>query len=139
MQDALLRVTPRMHDIKARFQQPDAPVAQLRDEVKHIARSEGFLIVETINSKWMGVHHDNRYGDGVVPTNVHALISDIFGQGFSLKSLQDPTCSEMPPPGHPRNERFTAFNNDLAKGSMGQLPPYDDMLKAVSMTCGHTS
>ena len=114
-------------------------MVHLRDEVKALARSEGLLFRERRSSKRVGVHFDNRYGDGVVPSDVHALIGNIFGQGFSEAALQDPTCSEVPPPEHPRHQKFIKFNEEIIAGSAGQLPPYDEATTAVSQTCGHTS
>lgn len=137
--DAIERVRSRMQELHLLYEQPDAAVVALRDEVKGLLKKEGLMERSFINSKWMGTHPDNRYGDGVVPADVIALIGDIFGQGFSLLALQDPTCSEMPPPGHARYARLQHFNVHLAEGSGGMLPLYEDVIKAVSVTCGHTS
>ena len=139
MKDALQACTPQMQVIEQRYMAPDAPVQLLKDEAKKTLRSVKLMTREKKLSWRMGVHPDNRYGDGVVPSDVIGLISDIFGHGASKSALQDPTACEMPPPGHPRAEEFLKFNNAVIAGSGGQLPEYEGELIGVTVTCGHTS
>ena len=87
----------------------------------------------------MGVHFENRYGQGLVPAEVIQLISDIFGHGFSIAALQDPTCMEMPPKDHPRNTKGVAFNRSLTTSSGGILPNFVEDPRYMSVTCGHTN
>ena len=129
----------RMELIRIEVDKPDAHIVALRDEVKAIPRGCGMLSREKLNSSRMGVHPDNRYGDGTVASKVLNLISGIFTQGFSLKALQDPTCFEMPPMNTKRFQQYTDFNNECMAQSAGQLPHYKDAIRHVSLTCGHTS
>ena len=92
MKDALQADTPTLEAIEQRYLAPDAPVQLLKDEVKKTLRASRLMTREKKNSWRMGVHPDNRYGDGVVPSDVIGLISDIFGQGASKSALQDPTA-----------------------------------------------
>eukprot|EP00959_Pyramimonas_sp_CCMP1952_P018121 383745-Pyramimonas_sp.AAC.1 len=56
-----------MQQIKAAYEQPDAPVVSLFKEVCAIAQRSGIdcIRMERIHSKCMSVCMDNRYGDGV--------------------------------------------------------------------------
>ncbi len=137
LNEAIERVRPAMMLIKIELDKADAQVITLRDAVKKLARENKLVLRETMHSMYLGTHPDNRYGDGVVPIDVYTLIGGIFTQGVSPKSLQDPTCSEMPPFGHPRHNKFRHSNEELVNGSGGLLPPFADMIRAVTLTCGH--
>ena len=108
----------RMEVLRLEVLKPDAHIVALRDEVKNVARGCGMLTREGLNSRTMGVHPDNRYGDGTVASKVLNLISGIFTQGFSLKALQDPTCFEMPPMNTKRFQHYTEFNNECIAQSV---------------------
>ena len=129
--DAIVRITPAMQAIETHLLDTEAHVSILRDEVKEIARKENLLYNERINSRHMGVHSENRYGDGIVPADVHALVEKIFAAGAPRASLQDPTCSEVPPIGHSRHEVLVNFNNAVMASSLGLLLAYADPLRAV--------
>ena len=130
---------PQLDALKARYEGDDAQLILLRDEVKALLRAHGLMFKEHINSKWMGTHSVNRFGDGVVPSDVLALIGDIYGQGFSLQALMDPTCIEMPPANTKQHAAFWQFNVDMTVNSSGMLAAYTDEIKFLSVTCGHTS
>ena len=136
---ALQALKPTLLEMKARYEQPDAPLVELRDTLKNLLKENGLMKRIAIHCSVMGTHPENRYGDGVVPSDVLALIGKIFGHGFSLLSLQDPTCIEMPPQGHKNYSRFLQFNIDLTAGSAGMLPEYRDEIKYLTVTCGHTT
>ena len=87
---AVARAKPKMDEIYERYIKPDAPVVALRDEAKACLKEVNLMTKEQIHSKWIGVHPENRYGDGLVPADVIALVSDIFKQGFSLKGTSGP-------------------------------------------------
>ena len=139
MREALAELEAPLIAIYHRYLQPDAPVRLLADECKALLRSKSLVIKRQGKSWRLGVHPDNRYGDGVVPSDVLGLIGDIFGQGCSRAALQEPTACESPPPGHPRALEYLRFNNSVVDGSGGQLPPYEGELEGVTVTCGHTS
>ena len=61
---------------------PDATVVSLRDECKDLLKEAKLMEKVVMNSRDLGVHPGNRYGDGVVPAEVLGLITDIFGNGF---------------------------------------------------------
>ena len=93
-----MNIAPEMEAIKRKFDQPDAKVAQLREELKDLLLKHKLLVKDVImHCKYLGVDPKNRYGDGVTPSDVHGLISDIFGHGYSEISLQDPCFTEQPP------------------------------------------
>ena len=77
---ALDRVRAPLLALNERFEQPEAQLVQIRDEAKDLLRENGLLRRARANSKYIGVHPANRYGDGVVPSDVLALIAEIFSQ-----------------------------------------------------------
>ncbi len=137
--DAISTISNKMDALHARYQQSDAQVVGLRDEAKALLKEAGLLTREVLNSKHIGVHPSNRYGDGLLPADVLALISNIYTQGFSMRALLDPSCTEMPPIGHPRRGHAELFNDQLVRGSGGQLPLFAETPRHMTVTCGHTS
>eukprot|EP00959_Pyramimonas_sp_CCMP1952_P463084 9484312-Pyramimonas_sp.AAC.1 len=69
-----------MQQIKTAYEQPDAPVVPLFEEVCAIAQRSGIDCVrmERIHSKYMFPCMGNRNEDGVVPSDVLDLIVQIF-------------------------------------------------------------
>ena len=132
-------VSDRMMAIKQTYLHPDAPVVSLFEDVCGIARSIDCLRVEKIHSKYMFVCTENRYGDGIVPSEVLDLIAKIFKNGFKTSALMNPACMELPPVSTPEYDKLKAFNFKITQDSAGQLPPYDCDAKFASYTCGHTS
>ena len=63
MSDALDCIAAEMKDIEKIYLSPEAPIIQLRDRVKAILRAKGIMTKERIDSRRIGVHPDNRYGD----------------------------------------------------------------------------
>ena len=137
----ILAITPRMRELITSYNEDDnPPLFALRDEAIELLRSQRLLRRIRINSKSVGVHPRNRYGDGIVPSHVLQLIEDFVSGGFSLVEVGVPLASEMPPKGHARYEPFMEFNNKVTRESLGALPPYDEEeIKIVSVTKSHTS
>ena len=106
----IIEIQQQMDSIKLRFEKPDAAIIALRDEAKAILRANDCLPRVTPPPSDVGVHPDNRYGDGLEPSDVIGLIADIYGQGFSVKALQDPTYCQVHPHGHPSRKRILDFN-----------------------------
>ena len=137
----IAHVATKMDAIGMEYEQSDAPVISLRDKTKQLLRENLLLPKVRLVSTDMATHPDNRFGDMLVPQDVPALISRIYTQGFSELQLLDPTCSEMPPPGHLRRAYCVEKNRELIEGSGGLLPGYDDyeQIHDMTLTCGHTS
>lgn len=135
----LEKCKPRMMEIEEQFDKDDASVVALYEEAKDIARANNMLSRENIHSKHMYVDTENRYQDGVVPSDVTQLISKIFNNGFRSEHLGMPTCADCPPPNTPAFAAIKRFNDKMVADSAGQLPAYEDDGKYVSFTCGHTS
>ena len=117
----------------------DSRIVAVKSEIMHVLESKGLAYRAVVHSSFVGVHPENRYGDGIVPFNVHSLISDMFAHGFSFDACSDATASEVPPHDCPTREWFQQFNDELMTGAAGMLPAYKDTIKIVSLTCGHCS
>eukprot|EP00959_Pyramimonas_sp_CCMP1952_P376669 7889253-Pyramimonas_sp.AAC.1 len=70
--------------------------------------------MERMHSKYMFVGMENRYGDGVVPSDVLDLIVKIFRNGFKNSALQNPVCMGLQT-GSAEYEKVKAFNDKIMK------------------------
>ena len=85
----------------------------------------------------VGVHPDNRERAGLVPIDVHNLLMRIFQDGFMMKAVDLLAC-EIPPTDE--GEKWRVFNEVLAKGSAGLLPPVTGtFLQIVTARGSHTT
>ena len=138
----IAKIKPALQDILRRACDPEAPVLQLRDEAKKLLKSVDLITPTRMKSSRVGVHRMNRYGDGIIPARVHALLTGIFDVGFSETSMDEPWAMEMPPPEHPRHDELRLFNVNMCIESGGRLPEYEEdgmWIALLSLTCGHTS
>jgi hypothetical protein len=86
-----------------------------------------------LNPMLVGVHSQNRDGMGVLPSQVHKLLSDIVDLGFSEEVI-NAVCVESTP-------AEQSFNVNLMKNSGSALPPYSsaDVIKYTSLGASHTN
>ena len=113
-------------------------LVQAVDKVLELLKANGLAYIQRISPQFVGVHPSNRYGQGVTPSEVHALLEDIFQLGWSWGKVAQATCVEMPVGKFQREHEF--FNIELAQGSDNQLAPVGaGTLKFYSLSCGHTN
>ena len=120
----------------------DLEVVRMRDSACKLLTSQGLVDKMRVHSQYIGVHPRNRYGKGIVPQRAHELFDGISTEGWSDKELTEAWASEMQPFGHKRSEYFKEYSMETTQGSAGLLPDYPErcaQVKAVSVTCGHTS
>ena len=81
----------------------------------------------------VGVHPENRDGVGVLPSQVHTLLSDIVDLGF-CEDVITAVCTESTPADR-------KFNVELMQGSGGSLPCFggEEMVKYCSLGASHTN
>ena len=81
----------------------------------------------------VGVHPENRDGVGVLPSQVHKLLSDIVDLGF-CEDVITAVCTESTPADR-------KFNVMLMQGSGGALPCFgsEEMVKYCSLGASHTN
>ena len=106
----------RMCEIADAFDKDNAEVVSLYEQAKDVARANNMLTREKIHSKHMYVDTGNRYEDGIVPSDVTDLISNIFKNGFRHEHLLMPTCAECPPPNTPAFDAIKRFDNKNGGG-----------------------
>ena len=139
----LKHIWHEMRTLLDKAKEPDAPLIALRQEAIALLDKVGlFQRKVRIHSKHVGVHACNRYGDGIIPAAVHALLAGIFSMSFSVSELDKPTAVELPPWGNPRRAALIAFNRKQTEGSNGRLPLYEsggEEIKVITVTCGHTT
>ena len=120
-------IWPQLRDILDQLKMPDAQLVRLRKEAMKLLSSVGMLKrKQRVQCCYAGVHACNRYGDGIVPANVHTLIKGIFAMFFDKNELDHPTAVEMPPNGNPRRVKLIKFNLAQTEGSAGRLPLYEN-------------
>ena len=117
----------------------DAPILALRDEVLDLLRPRNLIKKMKLSSRCVVVHLQNRYGDGVVPSQVHILLDSAFSaNGYSETEIGMPLASELPP-GDRRTE-IVQFNAQVVANSNGALPPVaDDEHVIMSVAKSHSS
>jgi hypothetical protein len=113
-------------------------LVQAVDKMLELLKANGLAYIQRISPEFVGVHPTNRYGQGVTPSAVHALLEDICHLGWSWKKVAQATCVEMPVGKFQREHEF--FNIELALRSDKQLAPVGaGTLKFYSLSCGHTN
>ena len=123
-----------------RYNEPDAPIFDLRDEAVKLLRSVNLPRKRNFSAKHVGVHFKNRYGDGLIVAHVGKLALKFTIRGFSLEELGIPRATAMPPAGHPRRTQFEAFNKELVDKSNGTLPEFEpNEIEILSGQKTHTS
>ena len=139
IKSAIDEVGPTMDKLLSAAGHKDAQMVAIRDQIISLLEKTGLMYTTTLHPTLVGVHPDNRYGDGVVPCNVHELAKNLFTNGFSFAECAQASAMEMPPHAElPEvREKYIAFNKKITDGSAGLLPPYKADVHVVSVTCGH--
>ena len=112
-------------------------VEDFADRVLRVLREMGLMedncLIQVEN---VGVHPDNREGSGLIPADVHDLLTIIFSKGY-VKTLAKLVACEIPPS---QRGRWLAFNEKVAKQSQGLLPPANSsLMKVVTAQGSHTT
>lgn len=98
-------------------------------------KQKGLAAEVKIPCAYIGVHEQNRDGEGVSSNHVHQLIDDISSLGYH-ESSNKPIAIEVPP--GPAGDRTREFNVRLANESGGKLAPVEPMMiKYASVTGSH--
>ena len=133
-------VAPAIEKIGRAFVGVDAPPRiKLRDELKELFLKDSIVDRRRCKPSRMGAHVKNRFGQGILPARPHKLLSDIFGEGFSLDELDDPWAVATPPSSTAEYEAIFHTNQNICEMSSKLLPLYLDELEATSLTCTNTN
>ena len=136
----VLAIDKAFQSIKVQFVGVAAPPRiKLRDELKLILVGAGLIDLRRVKPSRMGVNMKNRFGQGVVPARAHKLLSDIYGEGFSLTELDLPWAVETPPVSCTEYAEILAWNQNICALSGGFLPQYADGIEATSLSCTNTN
>ena len=107
-------------------------------EVKRILREHDLIYYQTLTPEFCCTHPDNRFGQGLTPSEVHTLLDMIIQMGWDQDAIEGrPMGSEMPPPGTHREKLILAFNEKLVLESAGHLAPVGDP-KVAMLATSHT-
>ena len=140
--ERILKVTDRITHLVGLIDVggPDAQIVSRAAEILHILRDNGLLYKISLHSKHVGVHPENRYGDGVVPLAVHELIENISHHGWCWHMVEDALAVEQWPHGSAEAKERIVFNEKQCDESDGMLPPFAaDDIRILSVKCGHTN
>jgi len=137
----LAEIKPRMNRIIGEYRAgKDPAIFNLRDEAMRLLEASNLLQKMDISSRFVVVHPQNRYGDGVMPSHVHSLVEKFANNGFSKADFGLPLASQVPPNTNPRYKEIKAFNEKMVKDSMGMLPPIaEDEYHIMSVAKSHSS
>ena len=80
------------------------PIFTLRDQALGLCKAKNLVRKQHLSSRYVVVHPRNRYGDGIVPEHVHALVDGFANNGYPLPKTGSPFSSEVPPHTNPRFE-----------------------------------
>ena len=94
----------------------------------------GLMVSQQIPAEQVGCHPLNRDGYGVNPRDVHSLVSGIASVGFDAGQTH-PICTEI----LPSDTELVSFNQALADGSNGLLPPMANCMRYASLANSHTN
>jgi hypothetical protein len=122
------------HQIKSLIEAGEGGnVVSVCKQVLSLLREHGVSYEARLSPNLVGVHPENRDGVGVLPSQVHKLLSDIVDLGF-CEDVITAVCAESTP-------AQQKFNVDLMQGSHGSLPSFacDEMVKYCSLGASHTN
>eukprot|EP00959_Pyramimonas_sp_CCMP1952_P143664 3007868-Pyramimonas_sp.AAC.1 len=97
LQQELDALVPRLSELVARFGGADEDAKQQKtecDEILELLVSKNLAYYVVFENDAVGIHSDNRYGDGVQVDEVHSLILRIVNVGFSFSALGSPRAFE---------------------------------------------
>ena len=137
------KIADRVKALLARLaDEEDPPILDLRRELKRLLRSVDLVFEIKVPSNRVGVHPRNRFGDGIIPANVIALLYGILADGWDDDEVGDPWATEAPPRNTDKFNEYVKFNCETMSLSQGILPQYSDggmHLMLMSLSCSHTS
>ena len=107
----------QMEQIFDKLDGNEAPICQLRDEVLELLRNNALLYTWLIHCMGVGVHPENRFGDGIIPKRILELLISICEAGWSHNELGQPFAVEMPPQGIKLFEEYRESNVALTQKS----------------------
>ena len=109
--------------------------AEKKGIVKGAQQIMGYLAKTGLVSQQIPAEHPlNRDGYGVNPRDVHSLVSGIASVRFDAGQTH-PICTEI----LPSDTELVSFNQALADGSNGLLPPMANCMRYASLANSHTN
>ena len=136
---SVARVAPEINMYISAHEEQPGGLRHLADTIMAMLAANNLTFRQHLQPSMVGVHPDNRYGDGLSPADVHDLLDAIVVSGWSWAETTKAMAVEMPPPGI-HADSIKSFNENLADSANGLLAPAQtDLMKAVSITCGHTN
>ena len=124
VEERLATITERLTQLLKEYRTAeDPPIFALRDEALRLLRPLNLIKTLKMSSRFVVVHPQNRYGDGIIPSHCHYLVDSFATKGFSWAEIGIPLASEVPPPNNPRYKLIVQFNSEIVTNSCGALPP----------------
>ena len=87
-------------------------------EIIDMLFESNLALKEYIQNKFVGVHPDNRFGDGLLAVDVHDMLPLIGNHGWDPKMTIHATASEIGPTERGRSQRD--FNKQIIEGCSSQ-------------------
>ena len=113
----------------------DSRMKSTVDEILALLTKNNLAYKAKFNNQHVGVHKDNRFGDGLNPQDVHDLLQMIVTQGWSWGEVSRACAVEV----QPGDNEHLMFNEKVAEASNGMLAEcIREDIKIVSLSCSHT-
>jgi hypothetical protein len=139
IEDTLHALDDKLKWFDMELAKPEAPMVRLTKELLRLLQDHDIIYEITIPSAHVGIHPDNRAGEGVIPSECYSLVSAIYSHGWDEEQC-DPIAGELPPPDSLRYHEIIKFNKKIVEDAAGMLPPYPDgNIKIISVTCSHNN
>ena len=115
-------------------QHPKTVIAKIRT----ILKNHDLMYSQILTPEFVCTHPDNRYGQGVTPSEVHELLERILAGGWDPSAIEGkPVGLEMPPIDTAAGQKIREWNGELVQCSDGLLAPVGDAKVAMFAT-SHT-
>ena len=139
--ERMAEISSEMNEILTEYRSGKNPaIFALRDKSIELLVPRRLLLKQTVSSRFVVTHPNNRYGDGIVPSHAHSMVDAFCANAFSLAEFGIPFATEVPPITNPRYKAIVAFNQKLVEDSCGLLPPIaEEEYKIMSAAKSHSS
>ena len=95
--------------------------------------------VDVVHVSDMLCHQSNRGGTGINPYNAHKQLARVHKAGANLSLLNQATCVELHPVGHPQRQQDIDWNKNLVSACKGMLADITGTERFQSLSNGHTT
>ena len=132
------RVKAKIDSVQGAGYDDKAKMRSVASEMLEMLLAVGLVFKEVVNTKYVGVHPENRQGAGVDSNEVHLLLALIIRQGFTWLELAGRVWATQLSPGKEGADQ-RAWNKNLVEKSAGLLAGIDADMRLLTIAGSHTT